>query len=472
MGFWHYSPNGCCLFINDKTQTIQHLYIRESCSLTKEGLTVQKLLAQHRANHNSPADDEFDNNDESDDNTSIPDAIEVDKTHDDRFLRVLMQPYITNTMVMNNIDTHIVHNMKGESRSKLLTYYDEIMIQHWFIVCDMNISYDTSLRNVSENMVHHLVLKNVYGPLFFCSTPQTLVAFISMVTNRFIHQQMPVLNNMPQDRLYAKLMENINFVTQFPAHRMIQYQPSSFLSYMDARDLFDVVKLGHSGYITNMRSAHITNEANFLDTWRRILFNFVHELANIHNFETQMIRIRSTCSVIHFIKGNNRSVIPEFRCEYESRQKCIHLKTRRKEYEIYQNTNRIEVLPTTEKHTLALSDDGVICRHVLEVMVDEYGEEAVDKELNFNCYFNNAVYEHYSSSMWEHMVRETLGIDKRLKIKDGSSAPRERISCMQAMCNVKRMNDIHRFCLPKRFLTLAWFKWACNELKLNVFEED
>lgn len=482
MGYWHYSPNGCCLFINDKTQTIQHLYLRESCSLTKDGITVQRLLAQYRANcEQNTNDDTNDNNnadDEDDEDDNEAGGVTVKQTctvNDDRFLRVLMQPYVSNTAIINSIDTRLLNNMNSESKSKLLTQIDEVLAQYWFIVCDTTITYDASIRNISENVIHQLVVQNIYGPLFFCSSTQTLSGFVGTVTNRFIHEQMPVLNNMPADRLQRKLKDNIAFVSQFPAHRMIQYQSTSNLCYLDARDLFDVVKLGHSGYVTNMRSAHITNEANFLDIWRRILFNLIHELTNIHDFETQSIRIRSTCNVLHFVKGNNRSVVPEFRCEFETRQKCIHLKTRRKEYELFHGNCRNETLQKSteaDKYTLALSDEGVICRHVLEALVEEYGEEAVERELNFNCFFGSAVFEHSNTNLWQQVVRETLGVDKRLKIKDGSSASRERISCLQTMCNVRRMNNIHRFCLPKRFLTLVWFKWACGELKLNVFDDD
>ena len=277
---------------------------------------------------------------------------------------------------------------------------------------------------------------------------------------------------------------------------MIQFQSSSDFFYMDARDLFDVVKLGHSGYLTNMRSIHLTNEANFLDTWRRILFNFVHELTNIHDFASGKVRVISTCDVAHFIKGNNKSVLPEFRCDTDDLSKCIHLKTRRKEYEMFQLRNNMSMpsamfggfsnnnTTTTNssymgqetknkgKYTIALSDEGVICRHVLETLVDEYGEDAVNQELHFNCYFSNAVFEHENARIWERMIYESTGIDKKLSFRDGTALTRERIACMQELCKERRMNDIHRFCLPRRFLTLLWFKWASDKLKMNIFTLD
>lgn len=475
-GFWHYSPNGCCLFINDRTQTIHHLYIRESCSLTKDSVTIQKILQQNFQNHEN-----------NDDDTSM-----IYDNDDEKFLRVVLQPYLNTITFTGNMDQKILKNMCGDSKRKILEYYDEILQQYWFIVCDMKIEIDRNFKNINDRFVQDRILKNIYGPLVFCSSIESLSMFLGTVTNRFLHQQMPLLNNIPADRLYKKLVENIQFIKQFPAQRMIEIQPNNNLYYIDARDLFDVVKQKNSDFITNMRSVHLTSESNFIDTWRRILFNFVHELVNIRNFEKQSIRIRSTCNVEHFIKGNNKSVIPEFRCNADNRNKCVHLMTRRKEYEILQsrnscmmnnissssinnNSNSMKLEKTihdsnTNNYTIALSSEGVLCRYVLEVMVDEYGEEAVEKELNFQCFFNNPVFEQPDVGIWERVIYESLGLDRRLSIRDGGSVSRERISCMQLLCDEKRMNDIHRFCIPKRFLTLSWFKWATDRLKLKVFE--
>lgn len=474
MGFWHYSPNGCCLFINDKTQTIHHLYLKESCSLTRDGQTVQQLLTPYRrrgAQHNNRIFDDDDDDDaypqEDNDDTSGGDC---------GFLNVVLQPYLNNITMMGPVDQRILNNMNCNSRQRLLDYNDEIMLQYWFIVCDLTIEYDNSLRNVSDNLIQHLVLKNMMGPLAFCSSLDTLSSFVASVTKRFIYEQMPVINNMSADKLVVKLLENAKFISKMPAQQMVQYHVTNSLFYMDARDLFDIVRLGQSGNLTNMRYVHLTNEANFLDTWRRILFNFVHELATIHTFEKQAIRIKSSCDALHFVKGNNRTVVPEFRCDADREDNCIHLKTRRKEFQMSQS-RAISSIDTMragadrENYTISLSDDGVICRFVLKVMIDEYGVPAVDEKLNFSCYFNNIIYEHKDTTMWERVVCESLGIDRQLIVRDGSpSQSRERISCMQALCNEKRMNDIHRFCLPKRFLTLAWFKWACEELKFNIFE--
>ena len=464
LGFWHYSPNGCCIFINEKTQTIHHLYIRESCSLTKDGQTIQKLLAK-KQQYNESIDGE--NNNDDDDNSLL-------NTHNNgEFLNVVLQPYLSNA-ITTSIDQRLLSNMNADSKNKLLSFHDEILQQYWFVVCDTNVTFEGNRKQISETVVQHLVLKNLYSPLVFCCNLETLSAFFGTITNRFIHVQMPILNNMPLDRLHRKLIENIKFVSQFPANNMLRILPNNNLFYMDARDLFDVVKVGQSGYLTIMRPIHITNEMNFLDTWRRTLFNFVHELVNIHNFEKQNIRIRSACNVAHFLKGNNKSVIPEFRCDVDQKNKCIYLKTRRKEYEMFclnsKNTNDCD--KNGSKYTIGLSDEGIICRHVLETMVEEYGEDKVDKELKFHCLFTHTVFEQNNISIWERVIYESLGIDRQLTLKDGSAVSRERIACMQLLCQQKRMNDIHRFCLPKRFLTLYWFQWACNALKLNVFDQN
>lgn len=459
-GFWHYSPNGCCLYIDDRTHTIHHLYLRESCSLTRDCRSVQRLLEQKSAL--SAVD------------TRVEQQLECEAEADDeRFLNVVVQPYLNNISLVDPIEQRVLNNLNSDTKSRLLAFNDNIMQQFWFVVCDTRIDFDTSLRQPNDSILQHLVIKRMFGPLVFCSSPQTLNMFFGTVTQRFMHEQMPVLNNIAPTRLMRKIVTNIRFIKQFPAQRMLQHQATNNLFYLDARDLFDIVKLGHSGFITNMRTIHLTNENNFLDTWRRILFNFVHELTNIHSFERQTIRIRSSCNVWHFLKGNNRSVIPEFRCDADVRSKCVHLKSRRKEYEMMRSNTNLDVLgkqgACLDKHTLALSDEGVICRFVLETMVDEYGEEAVDKALNFNCYFNNDIFEHDNTLIWQRIIHETLNIDRRLVIHEGSALPRERIACMQILCSERRMNDIHRFCLPKRFLTLAWFKWACDALKLDIF---
>lgn len=463
MGFWHYSPNGCCVYTNNKTGTIHHLYLKETCSLTRNGRTVQQLLSPRSCadtyNHNdNDNDDDVDGSGGGD--------------YDSRFLKVVLQPYLNNITTINAIDQRILINMNYANRQKLLDYNDEIMSQFWFIECDLSIEFDISPHTNTESFIQHLILKNCFGPLVYCISIEAFSLFFSSVTSRFIHDQMTVLNSLSTDILLHKLMENVKFIEKFPAQRMIQYHPTNSLVYMDARDLFDVVRLGQSNNLTNMRYVHITNEANFLDTWRRILFNFVHELTYIHSFEKQSIRIKSSCDSVHFLKGNNKTVIPEFRCDSDREDNCIHLKARRKEYEMTNsrlNCNTVD----REKYTIALSDEGVICRFVLKVMTEEYGAAAVDEKLNFNCYFNTVIFDHPSASVWERVINQTLGIDRKLMVRDGNSAQaRERIACMQTLCNERRMNDIHRFCLPKRFLTLAWFKWACKELKINIFDQD
>lgn len=468
IGFWHYSPNGCCVFLNEKTNTLHHLYLRESCSLTRNILTIQKLLASNKSSNVYDEDDVTNDNLENFDNND--DCKQSD--NDTRFLSVQLQPYLNNATIYPTIEQTIMNGLSKETKDKILLQHDEILQQYWFIVCDTNIEYLTTAKTPTEANIRNLIVKNLYGPLIFCSSIETLSKFFSMVTNRFIHQQMSIINNMTTDRVLRKINNNIAFIKQFPAQRMLQYQSDNSLFYLDARDLFDVVKVGRSSeYVTNMRTVHLTNELNFLDTWRRILFNFVHELVNIHSFEKQNIRIGSTCNSLHFLKGNNKTVVPEFRCNFDSKSKCVHLMTRRKEYEMSCSKSTYIIDNQQFNHTVELSDKGVICRHVLEVLVDEYGREMVDNILNFNCLFSGTIYEHSDIALWEHIVYETLGVDNRLVIRDGSAVSRERIACMQILCGEKRMNDIHRFCLPKRFLTLAWFEWACSELKLKVFEE-
>lgn len=114
-----------------------------------------------------------------------------------------------------------------------------------------------------------MILKNIYGPLVFCCDMETLSAFVKTVTLRFVHSQMPILNNISHERLLRMLNENINYVSKFPAVDMLRLLPNPSPAYMDARDLFDILKRGHSGHLTNIRPIHhVTNEANFLDTWR------------------------------------------------------------------------------------------------------------------------------------------------------------------------------------------------------------
>lgn len=478
MGFWHYSPNGCCIYIDSKTGSIHHLYFKETCTLTRDRRTVQQLLTRSSS---SSSYSWYVHND--DDNVDIYDnnlhACNGSNDNDGRFLKVELQPYLNNNSnngVMNFTDQRILDNMSYAVKNKVLNFNDETISQYWFITCDLNIVNDCTLRNISESLVHDQVIRNIFGPLVFCASIETLSLFFGSVTNRFIHDQMPILNNMSVDQLLCKLEENIKFITKYPAFNMIQYHPVNNMLYMDARDLFDVVHTGHARNLTNMRYVHITNESNFLDTWRRILFNFVQELSNLHNFESQSVRIKSSCDAVHFMKGNNKTVIPEFRCESDREDTCIHLKTRRKEYQIMSSHRAIDVtnssMTDVENYTIALSDDGVICRFVLKVMVEEYGLAAVDEKLNFVCFFNNTQFEHKNTNMWERVINETLHIDSGGAATSdlSSTLARKRIACMQKLCNSKRMNDIHRFCLPKRFLTLAWFKWACKELKINVFD--
>lgn len=497
-GLWHYSPHGCCIFIDSKTHTIQHLYLRENCSLTSDGLTIAKLLKNENKNYYETEDYEDEDDDYNIDYNNDTTITGNGNSCSDKFMKVTIQPYLKNDNIIcnnNNIDQTILNNMNDDARKKLLSYHDESSRQSWFVICDTRIEYNLNLKNENEKQAQHTMMKNIQGPLTFCSSLSSLIGFISRVTNKFIHEQMPILNNISPDALYQKIIQNIEYIEKLPAYRMIQPQLDFNLYYIDARDLFDIVLTPNTDYITYMRLIHLSSESNFLDTWRRILFNFIHELVNIHNFDKNSIRIKSSCNIHHFIKGNNKSVLPEFRCDADNKNHCMHLKARRKDYEFQTNNNNNNnylsasmISPsslslssssssfldkkTDNNYTIALSHQGVICRYVLETMINEYGEEAVEKELNFQCYFMNSVFEQPNINIWERVVYETMNIDRRLTIRESGSLSRERISCMQSLCNEKRINDIHRFCLPKRFLTLAWFKWATEKLKLNVFNDD
>lgn len=485
LGFWHYSPNGCCLFINSQTQTIHHLYLRETCSLTRTGSTIHRLLARRDDDDDSAALINGDCYDGDDDDDIDNDNCTNQRRCTISGLDVILEPYLNNTTLFNTIDQRLLQNMTYDAKNKLLAFNDELLQQFWFVRCDTGIEYDTTLRNISENVVQHLVIKNIYTPLSFLGDLTTFQNFFSSVTYDFVHRQMPILNNMTNERLMAALQENISFIQKLPAQRMLQYQSANSLFYVDGRDIFDIVKLGSNGAMTNLRLIHLVNEANFIDTWRRVLFNFVQELVNIHTFDRQSIRVRSACNAAHFIKGNNKSVVPEFRCDSDTKAKCVHLMARRKEYEMFHsNSDAVDTLNKclntsnggktldVNKYTIMLNDKGTICRYVLETMVEEYGEEAVDKELNFYCMFDNTVFEQDNFQLWERVMFETLNVERRFNMRESSGISRERISCMQELCQQKRMNDIHRFCLPRRFLTLAWFQWACNELRLGVFDED
>lgn len=457
LGFWHYSPNGCCLFINPQTKTINHLYLLETCSLTRKIELVHKLVRRM-----------VDNDEEG------------EGICDNTMLNVTIEPFFNNVSLFSAFDLRIFQNMSIDAQNKLLVFNNQNDSQSWHVLCDTGIEY-ISDRKVTDAAVQNIVIKNIFTPLTYLVDLPTFQGFFSSVTFDFIHRMMPIINDISDQQLFTAFRDNINFIAKLPAQRMIQHHSSNNLLYMDGRDLFDIVKLGQYGDITNLRLLHIVNEANFIDTWRRVLFNFVHELVNLHSFDKNAIRVRSSCNALHFVKGNNKTVIPEFRCDSDSKNKCVHLMARRKEYEMFHSRedpmdslNRCLNTPASEKgaKTITLDDKGTICRHVLETMVEEYGEEAVDKELNFICFFDNSIFEQSNFNLWERVTRETLNIDKKLYLRDSSSVSRERIACMQELCNQKRMNDIHRFCLPKRFLTLMWFKWACTELKLNIFDDD
>lgn len=211
-----------------------------------------------------------------------------------------------------------------------------------------------------------------------------------------------------------------------------------------------------------------------------------HELVHIHPFEKQKFAFAFPVAWDTFCVAIIK--LSEFRCNVDVKHKCVHLKTRQEEFEIY--NKRILHQNKYPRHyftghtglhqngitsvagraaentkTIELTNRGIICRHVLEVMVDEYGEDAVDDVLDFHCFLTNSIFEQPNGRVWERVIYETLGVDKKLPMRDNISTSRQRISCMQVLCSQKRMNDIHRFCLPKRFFTLLWFKWACNALK-------
>lgn len=467
VGFWHYSQNGCILYIDEATQSIHHLYRREICSLTKDGRTIEQLL---RSQQNRDVDES-------------------------RHYNIICEPYINmNSSYDYAVNHNVVQSMSKKSIHRLNTITEMNLQQYWSVRFDTRLNVpelqNTNMRqNQLENVVQRRVLENINTPFIFFTDVQFVTDFISMVTTRFFHEQMTVINSIGVTRLLNNLIMNIKFIDSLPAQQMIRVQPNPNLLYMDGRDLFDVVQLGETRYMTNLRPIHIANEMIFLDTWRRTIFNFVQELVNLHDFSTKHIRVRSACSVLHFLDGNNGIVIPEFRCNTDNISDCPHLQARRLEfqmrnpkqsvlnenifennYHLYGNNNlsNTSSLPSSS-HTIDLNEQGPICKHVLKVMVDEYSANDVDRVLKFDCFFTRVIYEP-NGIFWERIVAKNL--DKNLRMPynvEGSGLARARITCLQKMCNQTRMNDIHRFCLPSRFLTMHWFHWVCKKMNIPVF---
>jgi hypothetical protein len=474
IGFWHYSHNGCCLIIDNTTNTIQHLYIRENCALTNNIQTLPKLLKTV----NNIDENETTNHNSSGGGGGV---IGDDGNSKDSFFPIRLIPYINITTTTSPPDQNVLANLSDESRKRYLKYNDNVTQQFWHVLCDTGIYIGNEMR-LTEKDVQATFLRQISGPFAFLSTKSSFLDFLEMTTFRFFNETMPLINNLHEDDIMTRIDECVKFLSQAPAKRMLELRPSNSggdLLYMDARDIFDVIKLKTSSpYVTHLRPIHLTNEANFIDTWRRNLINFVHEFANVTDINRTNVRIPGTCGVLHFLQGNNKTVIPEFRCDSPSvkPEDCIHLRTAIRNYEM-QNTGRFNELNAfneggiharinegTHARTIALSDAGVICVHVLEAMVQQYTDGRVDDALNFHCLFTNTVFEQKNNELWRSSIESCLQVEPHY-----TNSPRDRIGCMQMLCEKKRMNDIHRFCIPKRFLTMMWMQWACTQLNLNIF---
>ena len=92
-----------------------------------------------------------------------------------------------------------------------------------------------------------------------------------------------------------------------------------------------------------------------------------------------------------------------------------------------------------------------MCIHVLQALFKEYNRNEIDEALGFSCFFNSVKYP----------VKTNLFNNN----DDSKTMARQRMRAFELLCGGERIYDIHRFCIPDRYLNGTWFNWVISKLE-------
>lgn len=226
------------------------------------------------------------------------------------------------------------------------------------------------------------------------------------------------------------------------------------INHLLPEQLFDVVSV-YSHFCFLRPCSIIRDWSDFLGGLRNQIMGVIRLLAQTNDGtlkammeKKEKLREKKVCSAHTFATGRN--IIPEFRCSAKNSRECPHI--------IAQiNADRICVLD--EKATL--------CHFLLAEYLATYDESVVNATFGFKCHFVNPLPRHVPSLDFNPTGREdplTTSYNRNVDYTHNN------IDVFNLLMG--RHVNVHRMCLPQRFLTLDWFLWLLKLINITSFNTD
>lgn len=166
----------------------------------------------------------------------------------------------------------------------------------------------------------------------------------------------------------------------------------------------------------------------FVSYYRAILFEILYEYAKsdecqkLFQNNPRKLKVKTVCHAEYFT--SKRQTPPEFKCVASSADACPHI-----------NEN---ILPNGK---VPLQPGQTLCTFLIQKYIQDYPDyNQINSVLKFRCRFQDQ------------------------KLQNNKNVAKERI---YGFYNIfSKTNNIHRMCLPDRYLSVDWLKWALSLIQI------
>lgn len=191
---------------------------------------------------------------------------------------------------------------------------------------------------------------------------------------------------------------------------------------MYPKTIYDVLQ--NETHINFMRPSFLIDDQTvFIQGQRQAYFTMLQAYSETEECKTILKTIhtkdKQICSCVIFA-GKARTVPPELKCNYMYKDACPHIA------ENSENGKTILKIPTT------------LCQFLLEAMIDDYNEGSVNELFQFKCRYVRKDHEHEEPPMI--LVHKIL---------------------------FGRNSNIHRMCLPDRYIGPSFYEWYLRKV-INI----
>lgn len=221
--------------------------------------------------------------------------------------------------------------------------------------------------------------------------------------------------------------------------------------HLTMNSLFDVYVDQGNGYkVMFLRPLAVTLDTrNFYTSLRDVIFDIVRkysvsdECIDLYKTQKRLVRDKISCSCVTF---SGRRVPPELKCAALNASSCPHIPVyTTKEGKLLLQRVDARVVESISLQTVKVDGQPLdyCCNFLLEALLDEgYSDTQVNTAFNFKCQF-------LKSDLWDSDSRINSALDNIVS--------RRMYSFISLF---GRHSMIHRFCVPRQFLTENWLNWV------------